>query len=96
MIIVIALLALIAVLIAPWLLAAIALAVAAYGLYIVIAIVAVFVCAIGLIIWLTFSAVFVRRKERVVEIKGERKACTSCQLEMPLNATKCGSCGGIN
>lgn len=81
---------LIAILLAPWLLGVLAAAVAVYGLYLVIAAAGFAVVVVAASIWFIFAG---RRKDNVVEIHGERKVCTSCQVEIPANARRCSNCG---
>lgn len=84
---------LIAVLIAPWLLGVIAIAVSLYGTYIVIGAVITAAVLIATLVWFFFtSALEGRRREKPEIIIGERKACRVCQSEMAASATKCQNC----
>lgn len=88
---ILAVLILIALLIAPWLIALIVAAAALYGVYVVgISVVAAALFA-GCAAW-----VFLRpssRQTEAIPITGGRKVCKACQAEMPTSDRKCPNCG---
>lgn len=87
-------LVIIAVMLAPWLLGLLAVAAAAYGVWVAgIGIAAAIGGAIG-IVWGIASAM--RQKEPGQEaqpIIGERTACPSCQAEVSARLSLCDNCG---
>lgn len=84
---------LIAVLIAPWLLGAAAVAAALYGTYLVIAAMIAAALCILIIPFYFFVTVRSKRGNKPKLIPGKRKSCKFCQVEMPVSAKKCENCG---
>lgn len=96
-IVIVVLLVIIALSVAPWLFAIVAAAfaaVAAYGVLWAMAIAAGLVALIGYVLYLLLFGV--QRRERIQSIEGERKSCSSCQVEMSVKASVCPNCGAVN
>lgn len=91
---ILAVLILIAVLIAPWILGVIAALVALYGIYVVSFFIIGSIVFLVAIIYLAIKEF--NRPEKIVEIIGERKACRHCSCEMPADSKYCYSCGEEN
>lgn len=91
---ILAVLVLIAVLIAPWLLAVLAAAAAVYGVFLIGASVIAVILGIVALLWVL---IFQKssRDDEAPPIVGSRKVCSSCQAEMPAAASKCPNCGAI-
>jgi len=90
-IIVVVLLVIIAMAVAPWITAVLAGLVAAYGLIWVVAVALGFVFVIPYVFWKANAAQ--RKRDEVIEIHEPRKACPSCQYEVPQTAALCMHCG---
>ena len=84
----------IAVVLAPWLLAILAAAVAIYGIGLIVTIAAVLVLAVAAGVWVAVSRT--AKKKRPEEIRGPRKACVACQVEIPADSVRCRNCGAVN
>lgn len=84
----------IAVLLAPWLLAVIATAVALYGIYLVAAAAVFAVVFVVALMWFLFTGS--RRRDAPQHINGDRKACRQCQVEIAATARRCSNCGAAS
>lgn len=82
----------IAVILAPWLLALLAAGIAAFGVFLVAAFGVAVAITLGVAIWLVAKEV-TKRKGEPAPIEGARKVCVSCQAEMPVRSSRCPSCG---
>lgn len=82
----------IALLIAPWLILAVATAAALYGVYLVAVAVIFILACVAAACWF-IGALFFRKRDRPEEIMGPRKSCPSCSVELPAHETYCRSCG---
>lgn len=90
---ILAVLLLIAIILAPWLLGVLAMAVAAYGVWVAGIGIAVAIGAVAGIVWGVVSAL--RRQDPGKEappITGERVACRHCQAEVPAHLMRCDNC----
>lgn len=88
---ILAVLILIAVLIAPWLVGLVVAAAAIYGVYLVIVGGIAALCAIAIIVWALFKGH--SKNDKPHEIHGGRKACKNCQCEMSIAESLCHNCG---
>lgn len=82
----------IALILAPWLLAIIAAGIAAYGVYLIAVALVFLISFVAVLAWLLVRH-FAGRDRSPVEIKGPRKPCSSCSVEMPAAARRCPGCG---
>jgi len=91
--IVVVLLFIIAMAVAPWFIAILAGLAAVYGLIWLVAVAIGFVFVIPYVFWKAHAAQ--RKRDEVIEIYGPRKACPSCQYEVPETAALCMHCGAL-
>lgn len=90
-IVIIVLLAIIALAVAPWIVATVVAAAAVYGPFLVTVIVVAITGVVLFAVWKTATSW--GRRERITQINGPRKSCPNCQNEVPATATRCMSCG---
>lgn len=86
----------IAVILAPWLLAIVAAGVAAFGVILMAALGVAVACALGVAIWALAKGVTRQKDAEAPPIVGARKVCRSCQAEMPAGDIICPNCKARN
>lgn len=85
-------LVLIAVLIAPWLMLVGAAGIALYGAALVVAAATFVVVGTIVLAWVIVRGIRRRRGDLPDQIRGARKSCPHCQVEMAATATYCRNC----